>query len=112
MNITTPEKTIISGGSNGGTVTAAVANLRPELFGVAIPKVPVTDMLRYQLFTGGNKWREEYGTSDEPQMFEILKSYSPIMNVKPVIYPAMLLITGDHDDRVVPSHSYKYLAEL
>lgn len=91
---------------------AAVTNQRPDLIGVSIPQVPVTDMLRFQKFTIGHKWRAEYGTSEHRGDFDFLIKYSPLHTVRPVRYPAVLVTTGDHDDRVVPAHSYKYIATL
>jgi prolyl oligopeptidase len=108
---TTPEFTAINGGSNGGTVVAATANQHPELFGAVVSEVPVTDMLRFQKFTIGSAWVPEYGSS-EAGGFDYLYSYSPVHTVKRVKYPAMLVTTGDHDDRVVPLHAYKYVAAL
>lgn len=103
---------VIEGGSNGGLLVTAVANQRPELFAAVIGHVPVTDMFRYQLFTGGHMWSGEYGSVEEPGAVDYLLKYSPVHTVKPVKYPAMLILTGDHDDRVVPLHTYKYIAEL
>ena len=87
---------------------------RPDLFKVALPAVGVLDMLRYHTFTAGAGWAYDYGTSDDSkEMFEYLKAYSPLHNVKQgVAYPATLITTGDHDDRVVPAHSFKFAAEL
>jgi prolyl oligopeptidase len=104
----------ISGGSNGGLLVAAAMLQRPELFKVALPAVGVLDMLRYHTFTAGAGWAYDYGTADESkQMFEYLLGYSPLQNVKVgVNYPATLITTGDHDDRVVPAHSFKFAAQL
>ena len=104
----------IRGGSNGGLLVGAVMTQRPDLMKVALPAVGVLDMLRYHKFTSGAGWAYDYGTSDQSvEMFEYLKSYSPVHNVnKNVIYPATLVTTGDHDDRVVPAHSFKFTAEL
>lgn len=111
---TSSPKLAIQGGSNGGLLVGAVMTQRPELFGVALPAVGVLDMLRYHKFTAGAGWAYDYGTADDsPEMFQYLKGYSPIHNVKKgVCYPATLITTGDHDDRVVPAHSFKFAAEL
>ncbi len=113
-NYTSSEYLAIKGGSNGGLLVGAVMTQRPELMKVAIPAVGVLDMLRYHTFTAGAGWAYDYGTSEESkEMFEYIKNYSPVNNVKAdVNYPATLVITGDHDDRVVPSHSFKFAAEL
>jgi len=104
----------LSGGSNGGLLVGATMTMRPDLAKVALPAVGVMDMLRYHTFTAGAGWAYDYGTADDSkEMFEYLKSYSPVHNVKQgVCYPATLITTGDHDDRVVPSHSFKFAAEL
>lgn len=110
---TKPRKLAIRGGSNGGLLVGAVMCQRPDLFAVALPAVGVMDMLRYHQFTIGSAWKEDYGTSDDPQMFRVLYSYSPLHNLKPgVRYPATLVTTGDHDDRVMPAHSFKFAARL
>ncbi len=103
----------IKGGSNGGLLVGATMTQRPELMKVALPAVGVLDMLRYHTFTAGAGWAYDYGTAeDSKEMFEYLKAYSPLHNVKEVAYPATMITTGDHDDRVVPAHSFKFAAEL
>jgi prolyl oligopeptidase len=111
---TSAEYLAIRGGSNGGLLIGAVMTQRPELFKVALPAVGVLDMIRYNKFTAGAGWASDYGTSDEsPEMFRYLLKYSPVQNVKAGIkYPATLVTTADHDDRVVPSHSFKFAANL
>lgn len=112
---TSPEHLAIVGGSNGGLLVGATVNLRPDLFKVAIPEVGVMDMMRYHLFTIGWNWASDYGTSaDSKEMADYLLSYSPIHNIKNdgTKYPAILVTTADHDDRVVPAHSFKYAATL
>ena len=107
-----PEKLAIQGGSNGGLLVGAVMTQRPDLFRVAIPMVGVLDMLRFQKFTVGWGWVAEYGSSDKPEEFEYLLKYSPLHNIKNKAYPATLVTTADHDDRVVPAHSFKFISEL
>lgn len=111
---TSKEYLAIRGGSNGGLLVGATMTQRPDLMQVALPAVGVLDMLRYHTFTAGAGWAYDYGTSEESEeMFEYLKGYSPVHNVKEgVEYPATLITTGDHDDRVVPAHSFKFAAEL
>ena len=104
----------LRGGSNGGLLVGAVMTQRPDLMKVALPAVGVLDMLRYHTFTSGAGWAYDYGTSEQSkEMFEYMKAYSPVHNVREGIsYPATLITTGDHDDRVVPAHSFKFAAEL
>ncbi len=110
---TNPNKLAVFGGSNGGTLVGAVVNQRPELFAAAIPAVGVMDMLRFQLFTIGWAWTSDYGSSEDAEMFPILYAYSPYHNLKKgTEYPAVMVTTADHDDRVVPGHSFKYAAKL
>ncbi|NER10082.1 prolyl oligopeptidase [Muriicola jejuensis] len=113
-NYTSSDFLAIRGGSNGGLLVGATMTQRPDLMRVALPAVGVLDMLRYHTFTAGAGWAYDYGTSeDSPEMFEYLKGYSPVHNVKEgVNYPATLVTTGDHDDRVVPAHSFKFAATL
>lgn len=112
---TRPERLTIEGGSNGGLLVGACTNMRPDLFAVTIPRVGVMDMMRYHLFTIGWNWAHDYGTSaDSPEMAAYLLGYSPLHNIKNdgTPYPAIMVTTADHDDRVVPAHSFKYAATL
>jgi prolyl oligopeptidase len=110
---TSPARLGMMGGSNGGLLVGAVMEQRPDLFAVAMPAVGVMDMLRYDKFTGGRLWTTEYGSASNPAQFPFLFKYSPLHNITPgTCYPATLITTADHDDRVVPSHSFKFAAAL
>jgi prolyl oligopeptidase len=103
----------IHGRSNGGLLAGACLTQRPELFGAAVPEVGVLDMLRFHKFTIGWGWASDYGTADDPEQFGWLRSYSPLHNIREgAQYPPTLVTTGDHDDRVVPGHSFKFTAAL
>jgi prolyl oligopeptidase len=111
---TNSERLALAGGSNGGLLVGAVMTQRPDLASVALPAVGVLDMLRYHTFTAGAGWAYDYGTAEESkEMFEYLLNYSPVHNVEEgVAYPATMVTTADHDDRVVPAHSFKFISEL
>src|SRR5690606_9464151 len=111
-NYTSTEKLAIHGRSNGGLLIGAVMTQQPGIAKVALPMVGVLDMLRYHKFTIGWAWAVEYGNSDKEEQFQYLYSYSPLHNVKKAVYPATMIVTGDHDDRVVPAHSFKFGATL
>lgn len=109
---TSKDKLAIMGGSNGGLLVGACMTQRPDLFKVAIPQVGVMDMLRFQKFTVGWGWVDEYGVSDKKEDFAWLYKYSPLHNIREKAYPATMVMTADHDDRVVPAHSFKFISEL
>ena len=109
---THPSKLVINGGSNGGTLVTACANQRPELYSCVISQVPVTDMLRFHRFTVGHFWCSDFGCADKDGGIDYLIKYSPLHTIKTQVYPSMLICTADHDDRVVPLHTFKYMAEL
>ena len=110
---TQSSKLAIQGGSNGGLLVGAVLNQRPDLFGAALPAVGVMDMLRFNQFTAGRYWTSDYGSPQNADEFKALYAYSPIHNIKAgTKYPATLITTADHDDRVVPAHSFKYAATI
>jgi prolyl oligopeptidase len=110
---TSTPKLAIAGGSNGGLLVGAAMTQRPDLFGAALPAVGVMDMLRFHRFTIGWAWKSDYGSSETKEGFDTLIKYSPLQNLKPgTKYPATLVTTADHDDRVVPAHSFKFAAAL
>ena len=110
---TSSSKLSIAGGSNGGLLVGASITQRPDLFAAAIPSVGVMDMLRFHKFTIGWEWIDDYGSSDNPEEYKALRAYSPYHNIKPgTAYPATMVTTADHDDRVVPGHSFKFAAAL
>ena len=111
--VTTREQLALHGASNGGLLVGATLTQRPDLAAVALPAVGVLDMLRFHLFTIGSAWIADYGSPDDPEMFEVLRAYSPLHRLaEGTTYPATLVLTGDHDDRVVPAHSFKFTAEM
>jgi prolyl oligopeptidase len=110
---TDPRHLAIRGGSNGGLLVGAAEEQRPELFAAAVPQVGVMDMLRFRDFTIGKGWESDYGSIDDPEEFKAMLAYSPLQNVKSgVNYPATLITTADHDDRVFPAHSFKFAAAM
>ncbi|MCA8987448.1 MAG: S9 family peptidase, partial [Planctomycetaceae bacterium] len=110
---TNSQKLAIQGGSNGGLLVGACMTQRPDLYAACLPAVGVMDMLRFQKFTAGRYWVDEYGSSDDPEQFKTLLKYSPYHNLKPgTKYPSTMVTTADTDDRVVPGHSFKFAARL
>jgi len=109
---TSTPRLAIFGASNGGLLVGACLNQRPDLFGAAMPAVGVMDMLRFHKFTAGAGWVGEFGSPDDADDFKTLLAYSPLHNIRKANYPATLITTSDHDDRVVPGHSFKYAATL
>ena len=110
---TKPARLAVQGGWNGGLLVGAVMTQRPDLFGACLPAVGVMDMLRFQKFTAGRFWVDDYGSADNAEEFKALFAYSPYHNLKPgTKYPATLVTTADTDDRVVPGHSFKFIARL
>jgi prolyl oligopeptidase len=110
---TSTPKLAIRGGSNGGLLIGAVMTQRPDLFGATLPEVGVMDMLRFQKFTIGWAWTSDYGSSDDPAQYKVLRAYSPLQNIKRgTCYPPTLAFTADHDDRVVPGHTFKFVATM
>ncbi|MCU0520119.1 MAG: prolyl oligopeptidase family serine peptidase [Anaerolineae bacterium] len=110
--VTSTRKLAIEGRSNGGLLVGACLTQRPDLFGAALPAVGVMDMLRFHKFTIGWAWVSDYGSAEDPDEFQTLYAYSPVHNTRPAIYPPTLILTGDHDDRVMPAHSYKFAAAM
>jgi len=113
QNWTSPKRLAVYGRSNGGLLIGAVAEQRPDLFAAVVPQVGVMDMLRFRDFTVGKGWESDYGSVENEDEFKALLAYSPYHNVKAgVSYPPMLILTGDHDDRVYPAHSFKFAAAM